>query len=68
MCAVPIDFNYLCVLFIALFSSTDAHHFNVTVMSKRCHLLIFYGRNKLKMSQILFTFTHTLCLTLGMSV
>lgn len=68
MCAVPIDFNYLCVLFIALFSSPDTQCFNMTVMSKRCHLLIFCGLNKLKMSQILFTFAQTLCLTLGVSV
>lgn len=46
ICTVPIDFNHLHILFRVFFSPPDAHHFNMTVVSKCCNLLVFYGLNK----------------------
>lgn len=68
ICAVPIDFNHLYILFIVFFFPPDAHHFNMAVVSKCCNLLVSCGLNKVQMSQIIFTFTQTQCLTLGVNV
>lgn len=47
-------------IFLVLFLSfPDTHDFSMTVVSKCCYLLVSYGLNKVKMSQILFTFIQS---------
>lgn len=60
ICAVPIYFNHLYILFIVFFFLPDAQDFSVRLVSKCCHLLVFYGLNNVKMSQFFFMFTQTL--------
>lgn len=58
ICAVPIYFNHLYILFIVFFFLPDAQYFSMRIVSKCCHLLVFYGLNKVKMSQYFFSCLH----------
>lgn len=58
ICAVPIYFNHLYILFIVFFFLPDARYFSMRIVSKCCHLLVFYGLNKVKMSQYFFSCLH----------
>lgn len=56
ICADPIYFNHLSILFIEFFFLPDAQDFSMRVVSKCCHLLVLCGLNKVKMSQFFFFF------------